>query len=42
MDLEEKENDETDGEVDLEGELICALRKIKKFKKKEFETRVVV
>jgi len=32
MDLEEEENVETDGEVDLEEETICALRKIKKLR----------
>lgn len=34
MDSKEEENVETDRDVDLEEELICALSKIKKLKKK--------
>jgi hypothetical protein len=33
MDLEDEDNNETYGEVDLEEEFICALREIKKLRK---------
>jgi hypothetical protein len=39
MDSEKEENVETDGEVDLEEELICALRKIKKLKKNNLKQK---
>jgi hypothetical protein len=39
MDSEEEENVETDGEVDLEEELMCALREIKKLRKKNLKQK---
>jgi hypothetical protein len=37
MDSEEEENDETNGEVDLKEELMCALSEIKKLRKKNLK-----
>jgi len=37
MVLEEEENVEIDGDVDLEEEIMCALRKIKKLRKKNLK-----
>jgi predicted RNase H-like nuclease (RuvC/YqgF family) len=39
MDSEEEENTETDGEVDLEEELMCALREIKKLRKNNLKQK---
>jgi hypothetical protein len=39
MDSEEEENVETDGEVDLEEELMCALREIKKLRKNNLKQK---
>jgi hypothetical protein len=39
MDSEEEKNDEINGEVDLEEELMCAFSKIKKLRKKKFKQK---
>jgi len=39
MDSEEEEKTETDGEVDLEEELICALSEIKKLRKNNLKQK---
>jgi hypothetical protein len=39
MDSEEEEKTKTDGEVDLEEELICALSEIKKLRKKNLKQK---
>jgi hypothetical protein len=39
MDSEEGENSERDGEVGIEEEIMCALRKIKKFGKKNLKQK---
>jgi hypothetical protein len=39
MDSKEEENGETDGEVDIEEEIMCALREIKKLRKNNLKQK---